>query len=283
MPDLRYIEPTLQAAQPGRFETPYYAAYTNSGDLGGATYANDAQTVRLVDPKTGAVLYEGKGPEGAKMATGYANALSQDEGRKARWAIQVGTDGNYTTTGADSKDSRSLLSSIGHVAGKVAPVLALGALGAVAPAAGLAALGGLTGLSLAGKLDPKQSQGGSQFAIDPTLGTRESLDPIFSAKLPEPTIAPRVKDPYFDVDPSQYGMHGEHRFFVNPPPPPQPMAGGGRMRGPGGPREDRIYAKLSNGEYVVDAATVSKLGGGDNDRGADMLDRFRVHIHSGGR
>jgi hypothetical protein len=40
------------------------------------------------------------------------------------------------------------------------------------------------------------------------------------------------------------------------------VASGGHITGPGGPTEDRIPAMLSNGEYVVNAASVKKLGVG---------------------
>lgn len=40
------------------------------------------------------------------------------------------------------------------------------------------------------------------------------------------------------------------------------FAGGGRISGPGGPREDKIPAMLSNGEYVIQASTVRKFGSG---------------------
>lgn len=39
------------------------------------------------------------------------------------------------------------------------------------------------------------------------------------------------------------------------------MAEGGHVKGPGGPREDKVPAMLSNGEYVLPAKTVQKLGG----------------------
>ncbi len=40
------------------------------------------------------------------------------------------------------------------------------------------------------------------------------------------------------------------------------FAGGGKVSGPGGPREDKIPAWLSNGEFVMNAAAVSKYGAG---------------------
>ena len=40
----------------------------------------------------------------------------------------------------------------------------------------------------------------------------------------------------------------------------QPLASGGRVNGPGGPKSDVIPAMLSNGEYVVQASSVKKYG-----------------------
>ena len=41
---------------------------------------------------------------------------------------------------------------------------------------------------------------------------------------------------------------------------PKKMKRGGAVRGPGGPKEDKIPAMLSNGEYVVPATVVKKMG-----------------------
>ena len=54
-------------------------------------------------------------------------------------------------------------------------------------------------------------------------------------------------------------------------------------RGAGSGRDDTIDAKLSDGEYVMDAETVSMLGDGSNDEGARRLDemRQRIRAHKG--
>ena len=49
--------------------------------------------------------------------------------------------------------------------------------------------------------------------------------------------------------------------FVSPPPIPR-RASGGSIKGPGGPKSDVIPALLSNGEYVIQASSVSKYGKG---------------------
>jgi hypothetical protein len=57
----------------------------------------------------------------------------------------------------------------------------------------------------------------------------------------------------------------------------------GHVRGPGDGTSDSIQLKnayLSNGEYVMDAPTVSLLGNGSNDSGAKWLDGLRQHVRT---
>jgi hypothetical protein len=56
------------------------------------------------------------------------------------------------------------------------------------------------------------------------------------------------------------------------------MAEGGNVRGPGDGMSDDIPALLSDGEYIVDAQTVSMLGNGSSSAGAAMLDRLREQV-----
>ena len=64
--------------------------------------------------------------------------------------------------------------------------------------------------------------------------------------------------------------------------PPVMVAHGGPLsnlvKGSGSGRDDAINAHLSNGEYVMDAETVSLLGDGANDAGAKRLDEMRKQI-----
>ena len=55
---------------------------------------------------------------------------------------------------------------------------------------------------------------------------------------------------------------------------------GGRIAGPGDGKSDDIPALLSNGEHVIDAATVSDLGNGDNDTGQKRLEQIKHKIRS---
>ena len=62
-------------------------------------------------------------------------------------------------------------------------------------------------------------------------------------------------------------------------------AGGGALgavarlvRGGGSGRDDTVNARLSDGEYVMDAETVAMLGDGSTDAGAKRLDAMRAQL-----
>jgi hypothetical protein len=57
-----------------------------------------------------------------------------------------------------------------------------------------------------------------------------------------------------------------------------PLSPIGYLSGDSGGQDDLIDAKLSDGEYVFDASTVSDLGDGNNAAGARKLDMFRENI-----
>ena len=50
------------------------------------------------------------------------------------------------------------------------------------------------------------------------------------------------------------------------------------VRGQGDGQADKIPAMLSDGEYVMDAETVSAIGNGSSEAGAKMLDKFRMNL-----
>ncbi len=57
------------------------------------------------------------------------------------------------------------------------------------------------------------------------------------------------------------------------------MAASGRyVRGEGTGRSDDIPARLSDGEYVMDAESVALLGDGSGDAGAKRLDEMRRNL-----
>ena len=49
------------------------------------------------------------------------------------------------------------------------------------------------------------------------------------------------------------------------------MDAGGAINGPGGPKDDVIDAKLSDGEFVMTAKAVENVGGGDRMAGAKRM------------
>lgn len=86
-------------------------------------------------------------------------------------------------------------------------------------------------------------------------------------------------------DLSRYGRDGgEYLFFSEMPGVPNPMKNGGppkqppgRVNGPGGPMDDLVGPiMLSDSEYVLPAAQVLEMGGGDYDRGIRRLDKQRL-------
>ena len=79
------------------------------------------------------------------------------------------------------------------------------------------------------------------------------------------------------------GAYNMQPATTNPP----AMAQGGALsavarfaQGAGSGRADTIDAKLSDGEYVIDAETVAMLGDGSNKEGAKRLDAMRKNIRS---
>ena len=59
---------------------------------------------------------------------------------------------------------------------------------------------------------------------------------------------------------------------------PNVSASGGYTQGPGTGRSDDIPARLSDGEYVIDAETVALLGDGSGKAGAQRLDEMRKNM-----
>ena len=83
---------------------------------------------------------------------------------------------------------------------------------------------------------------------------------------------------------SPTGLQPQH--YAKPGVVPQKLAHGGLAhlaRGGGSGRADTIPAKLSDGEYVMDAETVALLGDGSTDEGARKLEQLRreLRIHKG--
>jgi hypothetical protein len=193
--------------------------------------------------------------------------------------LDVGADKIMTTAGNESLGG-SLLSkgidpstinvkdgSTGFMSGTLAKGLA--SPGFLIPAA-LAGVGAFSG-------------GGDQQAMPTaTAGTPTSTDPNMTRRLATtPLDRTRLQPP---IDYYNYGKMPEQNFYA-PEQAQQPTvqaAHGGPLsryvEGGGTGRSDSIDAKLSDGEYVIDAETVALLGDGSSKAGAAKLDQFRANI-----
>jgi len=113
-------------------------------------------------------------------------------------------------------------------------------------------------------------------------GTPTSTDPNMTRRLATtPLNRTRIQPP---IDYYNYGKMPEQSFYA-PEQAQQPTvqaAHGGPLsryvEGGGTGRSDSIDAKLSDGEYVIDAETVALLGDGSSKAGAAKLDQFRANI-----
>jgi hypothetical protein len=158
-------------------------------------------------------------------------------------------------------------------------------------------LGGGGGAAAGGKKGPSTLPPGVMDAGQPG-----STSSIFRSTLPPPSGPfANMSARNVSMTPEEwktYGQRGQVAFLsstpqrpsgidnsVQAPPMPGPSAnpedfarGGFAVRGPGTGRSDDIPARLSDGEYVIDAETVSLLGDGSTKSGASKLDQFRVNI-----
>jgi hypothetical protein len=115
-----------------------------------------------------------------------------------------------------------------------------------------------------------------------TAGTPTSTDPNMTKRLATtPLNRTRLQPP---IDYYNYGKMPEQTFY-GPDQTQQPTVAAARggplssaVNGPGTGRSDSIDAKLSDGEYVIDAETVALLGDGSSKAGAAKLDQFRANI-----
>jgi hypothetical protein len=126
-----------------------------------------------------------------------------------------------------------------------------------------------------------------QTAAPPIPGTPVSTDPNMTRRLETtPLNRARLRPP---IDYYNYGYKPEVQYYgpdqTQDQQQQQPVVAAARggplssaVTGPGTGRSDSIDAKLSDGEYVLDATTVSLLGDGSSKAGAKKLDQMRKNI-----
>ena len=146
----------------------------------------------------------------------------------------------------------------------------------VGPAGGLGGVGGLTGMIAAGQPVPAQMAQGAEgqlqaagYTQDPNTGNWTP-----SQQRPLGQGMPQARGGY------QRG--GEYDYWEQnedvPRASPTVSAAGRYVKGPGTGRSDDIPARLSDGEYVMDAESVALLGDGSGDAGARRLDEMRRNL-----
>lgn len=164
-------------------------------------------------------------------------------------ALNGVTPTDVTNFTPPSNSLSNVLSGASSSLKNVAPLLLVGA-----------AMQGMGGSKGAVK-DP--SQEAKQAAMqDDNMGTH-----LTPAKFNRQQIDPKVYE--------DYGYGPEQQFFKDNT---ISAATGRYVRGGGTGTSDSIPARLSDGEYVIDAQTVSMLGDGSSDAGAKKLDAMREEI-----
>ena len=127
--------------------------------------------------------------------------------------------------------------------------------------------------------DPNADTGGSSGSKSSYMNTPLNTNALVRSRAPDPAG-------YY-----KYGKMPERAFFrsnsidqeedPNAEQTVQAARGGPLshyVQGGGTGRSDSIDAKLSDGEYVIDAETVALLGDGSSKAGAQRLDQFRANI-----
>jgi hypothetical protein len=120
------------------------------------------------------------------------------------------------------------------------------------------------------------------YIYDPTTGENIAI-PSYNVPpavpqntIVDPTVQPTTVQP--TTDQPQYFDPNYFNQYVG-------MQKGGALRqasryvsGDGDGQDDKIPAMLSDGEYVIDAESVSALGNGSSKAGAKRLDEFRMNL-----
>ena len=264
---------------------------------------------------TGALL-GGIGTVGAgALGSTAAGVTSTGQEGMSGWWNRMGS-GNYFTTGLVNPETPKLYplnaldsnpASVGPYGPQVPPgaekafeaatkvgeggsyIAPTGVAGTAGAAAGKGILGSLGGSSmlLPAALLGAAVLGNKPAAALPQSDTKGPTDPNMTKPLDTtPLYRPRLA---LNLDYYNYGAGPEATYYgpaaarpADTPAPTVAAATGGPLsrfvEGGGTGRSDSIDAKLSDGEYVIDAETVALLGDGSSKAGAKRLDQFRANI-----
>lgn len=134
---------------------------------------------------------------------------------------------------------------------------------------------------------------GGPVRVEPKVGTRSPLPGGGGGGLSRDAIMSALNDAHARAQATPPQPSTSSMFGVGTSNPridaeiqyAETHADGGPIRGPGGPRTDSIPARLSDGEHVFDAESVTALGDGDNEKGQALLNemRMRIKAHNAGK
>ena len=186
--------------------------------------------------------------------------------------VDVGSNVDPYNTDAQLANNQGMLSNLlPEGVAKLLPDLSMTELGI--GALGLAALSGLS------EQDQMAiSRAESSGIFDQTTSQYDFVKMRGEANQRGMTLTQFLGSPFFRNDQSKYylndTMMAARGGIMDAP---------GYVNGPGNGRDDVINARLSNGEYVIDAESVAMLGDGSNTAGAEMLDdmRKKLRMHKG--
>lgn len=242
---------------------------------------------------TGALLGGAGTIAAGALGSTAAGVTSGGQEGYSGWWDRVGS-GNFFTPGLGSNvpSAAEINASGGPIprpTGTEASALGISGSTAGAAATEAASKGILGGSSM---LLPAAVLGAAMLGNKPAApmqqqDTTTPTDPNLTKRLDTtPLSRPRLS---LNLDYYNYGAGPEAVYYGPPterpaatPAPTVAAATGGPLsrfvEGGGTGRSDSIDAKLSDGEYVIDAETVALLGDGSSKAGAKRLDQFRANI-----
>lgn len=279
--------------------TPTVNSLTNKVISPGGLFSTQAGGTGITLPGSGSTVAPATGLN--KIGTDLLSA-SQDGMYDAATNTFTGTpygpSGEYigqaldipSNTGGYAPEIANSALSVGAPAPTVAPAASTGLFGS--GLTGSNALLGLTALNALGGMTVPQAEAaiaGSELTPEQKAAMSRNLQ-NYTASWNAPQL-PTKGTPEYDqmMNKIYQGVGISH---LNPTLTASAMKKGGRANaspgalskmamlasGTGGGRDDTINAKLSDGEYVLDAETVALLGNGSTKAGALVLDQMRQQL-----
>ncbi len=198
------------------------------------------------------------------------------------WGEQLGSLGSalgFAKSGAGAAQGASPMATAAPGLAQQLPAGAAAAgTGAAAPAA-KGMLGGfglkdaldaaLLGTAIVGTVGGKTKTPKDSESIQDVMARISQTDPNDAYKGP---ISPARKKSKKPLPPGyKHGHDPEWEFFEDERTPDEGFAQGGYVKGGSGGQDDDVHMDIPAGAYVMDATTVSLLGDGNSDKGAEKV------------